>query len=72
MSRSSSNSAVIWAAPCIVVDFSERRPPIVFRCSSSTSVTSSSIVSGLAPSSVAVTVTTGNSMFGIWSTPSSK
>jgi 16S rRNA (adenine1518-N6/adenine1519-N6)-dimethyltransferase len=47
-----------------------RSPPIVLMCFSSTSVTSSSTTSGLAPSSAVVTMATGRSIRGNWSTPS--
>jgi hypothetical protein len=64
MSRSSSNCTLTFARPCEVVERSVRTPEMVFRDSSRTSVTSSSITSGLAPSSTAVTVTFGKSISG--------
>ena len=64
MSRSSSNSTLTTATPWEVVERSSRTPPIEFRYSSRTSVTSSSITSGLAPSRTAETVTLGKSMRG--------
>ena len=70
MSRSSSNSTRMLAPPWLEVERISRTPEMVLICSSRTSVTSSSITSGLAPSRMACTATTGNSIFGNWSTPS--
>jgi hypothetical protein len=50
--------------PWAVVERSARTPEMVLRYSSRTSVTSSSMTSGLAPSRWALTVTLGKSMSG--------
>lgn len=70
-SRSSpiSNSIEIEVCPCFDFDVSFFTPSIVLSCSSSSSVTSSSITSGLAPSMIASTLMRGISIFGYWSTP---
>ena len=65
----SSNSTEIEERPWREREVSRFSPEMVLSCSSSTSVTSSSITSGLAPSRMEVTFTIGSSIFGYWSTP---
>ena len=67
---SSSNSIKTCERPSALVERSCLIPEIVLTLSSITSETSVSIVSGLAPSSVVVTATYGNSTSGKRSTPS--
>ena len=69
MSVPSSNSARITVEPWEVSLSTRRMPAMVLIDSSRTSVTSSSTTSGLAPSRVAITVTTGKLSSGYWSTP---
>jgi hypothetical protein len=65
----SSNSISMRAMPWYEVERSVRTFAMELRRSSRTSVTSSSMPSGDAPSSRASTVTTGKSISGYWSTP---
>jgi len=69
MSRSRTNSTVTTETPSVLVEAMVLTPLIVLMASSILSVTSMSMISGLAPLSRVVTLTMGKSTFGYRSTP---
>ncbi len=69
MSRSSSNSTMTEDEPSMLEDETVRTPFTVLTASSILSVTSMSMISGLAPVSLVVMLTMGKSTLGKRSTP---
>jgi hypothetical protein len=69
MSRLRSNSTTMLARPCRAVEDNPLIPSTAMMASSSGSMTSVSITSGAAPSSVTATLITGKSTSGFWLTP---
>src|SRR6185436_17536821 len=69
MLRFRSNSTMTVARPCLLVEEIDLTPSMVVTASSSGSMTSDSMTSGEAPSSVTCTLMTGKSTSGFWLTP---